>query len=204
MVVGQKADMSHERVITETDGQRFADANGLSFIETSAGEWILKHFRKSMLNLDNNLFEHKTFRQACMNKCNFNNTSSEFSGILLYLHLLALSNEPSLESKLYYGDYIVIIHINQQFAFCSMWPIVLPTFRSNSTINLVSCVSVTGHNVDRAFKMLAQQIYGMMKDGRLHMMKGWDGIKQGYGSEAPQENFQINDNQQSKGGCCSL
>lgn len=37
MVIGHKSDMAHERVITEADGERFASANGLSFLETSAG-----------------------------------------------------------------------------------------------------------------------------------------------------------------------
>ena len=30
--------MTYERVISESDGRAFASANGLSFIETSAGE----------------------------------------------------------------------------------------------------------------------------------------------------------------------
>jgi len=38
MVVGHKNDMFYERVIPESDGERFASANGLSFIETSAGK----------------------------------------------------------------------------------------------------------------------------------------------------------------------
>lgn len=38
MVIGHKSDMTYERVISEADGERFASANGLSFVETSAGE----------------------------------------------------------------------------------------------------------------------------------------------------------------------
>lgn len=45
-VIGQKSDMNHERVITESDGERFASANGLNFIETSAGK-----FNCAMINI---------------------------------------------------------------------------------------------------------------------------------------------------------
>ena len=38
MVIGHKSDMTHERVISYGDGERFASANGLSFLETSASE----------------------------------------------------------------------------------------------------------------------------------------------------------------------
>ncbi|KAF6040434.1 RAB39B [Bugula neritina] len=98
MVIGHKSDMAHERVITEADGERFASANGLSFLETSA---------------------------------------------------------------------------------------------------------VTGDNVQTAFTTLAKQIYGMLADGRLKLIDGWDGIKKGYGSEVPRDNFQITEKLKTDSGCCS-
>ena len=55
-----------------------------------------------------------------------------------------------------------------------------------------------------AFRMVAEQIYAMLEDGRLHIVEGWDGIKKGYGSEVPKGNFQINDREdRSSGRCCS-
>lgn len=63
---------------------------------------------------------------------------------------------------------------------------------------------VTGENVDLAFSLVAKQIYAMLQDGRLTLSDGWDGIKKGYGSELPVDNFQIReDSHRRNGGCCS-
>ena len=60
---------------------------------------------------------------------------------------------------------------------------------------------VTGENVEKAFSMVSKQIYAMLADGRLKLEDGWDGIKRGYGSEVPETNFQLEDEQKKK-GCC--
>ncbi|XP_067945942.1 ras-related protein Rab-39B-like [Watersipora subatra] len=74
-------------------------------------------------------------------------------------------------------------------------------FASANGLSFVETSAVTGENVEKAFSMVSKQIYAMLADGRLKLEDGWDGIKRGYGSEVPETNFQLEDEQKKK-GCC--
>ena len=60
MVIGHKSDMTHERVISFGDGERFASANGLSFLETSASKSCFSLLTLFMMTYHDNkaLWQH--------------------------------------------------------------------------------------------------------------------------------------------------
>uniref|UniRef100_A0A0K2T5Q9 Ras-related protein Rab-39B n=1 Tax=Lepeophtheirus salmonis TaxID=72036 RepID=A0A0K2T5Q9_LEPSM len=54
------------------------------------------------------------------------------------------------------------------------------TFAELHGLQFLETSARTGHNVDNAFRLLTQEIYDKLKNGKFELDPDWDGIKKGY------------------------
>ncbi|XP_040576085.1 ras-related protein Rab-39B isoform X2 [Lepeophtheirus salmonis] len=58
------------------------------------------------------------------------------------------------------------------------------TFAELHGLQFLETSARTGHNVDNAFRLLTQEIYDKLKNGKFELDPDWDGIKKGYFPES--------------------
>ncbi|CAF1015942.1 unnamed protein product [Rotaria magnacalcarata] len=78
-------------------------------------------------------------------------------------------------------------------------------FADFHNISFIETSSKSALYVQEAFALIAREIYDLLIEGRIHVQKGWDGVKAGPNVAAPAQNQPIDvtqNNQNHRSGCC--